>query len=293
MSNPVNFNDNLPAAQILTKNVGWQLDPATGNVSAYVDEPIALATDAVSNPNQSNLNLQSGTGIQLTYVGGLNGTVNIASTVTGTVTNTSGALVNNELVFGDGANDIKVATGFGRGGGGNTLIVPALLVSDSPLSTTAGSVIQATSANATETAIILANTSSVPNSFGFLVTGSNSAIRGTAFFDLTVGSFYYYIYSTAANKPVISVPVSGVIGFTSTNDPSTNPVDTAISRTAANSLAVGNGTQGNASGTLHAANLHATSAASGSIALAALTVGGTQGSITVVDGIITAFVNAT
>jgi hypothetical protein len=92
MSNPVNFNNNLPAAPILTTNVQWQLDVATGNVSGNVPMGVVLATDFTNNGNQTYLNLESGNNIQLTYVGGLQGTVRIDNTAPAALPKTVGQL---------------------------------------------------------------------------------------------------------------------------------------------------------------------------------------------------------
>lgn len=127
MSNPANFNDTLPAAIAGKTNVNFQLDPATGNISACVEtSSLVLQTNGTANGSQILLNLQAGGGTSLTDNGA--GRVMIAS-ATAPVFDTNGVAntVQSALNLVAGSNITLTAVGSAvtiaasGGGGGGTI----------------------------------------------------------------------------------------------------------------------------------------------------------------------------
>lgn len=166
----------------------------------------------------------------------------------GTVTNQEGVLTAGSIVVGNGGSDVTVVPGmdFGKSKDG-FLTVPAVILSDTPNSGADGLIFQVTSNNADQTAIIIQNTSS-GQVFAMGVLGSNAAIKGQIAQDGATGALFSLSYSTSPTTPFIVAPAHAVNGWASGDDPTSNPIDTGLSRTVAGAIAIGNGTQGNASG---------------------------------------------
>lgn len=209
----------------------------------------------------------------------------------GTVTHTSTALTSGSMVIGNGGSDVKVAPlDYGINVAGTiTSAVPIIISAPGP----ANLALELANASAQGSAFIIQSSAGSGNIWGIQATGTTALpFRGLLFQDATGGPINLLL-SSSSGKAVASLLATGMFGWYAGASPVSTALDTGLSRSGAATVAVGNGTPGNASGTLTATNLHATGAYSGTYATAAITTGGTQGSVTVVDGIITVVVPAT
>lgn len=173
----------------------------------------------------------------------------------GTVTHTAGALTAGSMLIGNGGSDLKTSPcNFGITNAG-AFAAPVLLANGGTAVGTDGLVIQAISSNPDQTGLIMENLSSRVNGFAWAVVGSNSVVRCLVVEDLIASAIMLAQYGTDANHSFNVMQQLGTMGWASSADPSTNAIDTGISRTAANVIAFGNGVNGNASARLAFASL--------------------------------------